>query len=135
VVIPASPDFPFPQGALMELTLTIPDELAMRLGPISDRLPQILELGLREMDADCGDFAGLADVLEVLASLPSPSEVLALRPSSALQQRIETLLSKNRSGGLSEAEQVEWQQYQYVEHLVRVAKAQATLKLAGNNVP
>ena len=114
----------------MELTLTIPDELATRLGPISDRLPQILELGLREMDAGCGDFAGLADVLEVLARLPSPSEVLALRPSSALQQRIEALLAKNRNGGLSEAERVEWQQYQYVEHFVRIAKAQATLKLA-----
>jgi hypothetical protein len=119
----------------MELTLTIPDELATRLEPISDRLPQILELGLREMDAGSGDFAGLADVLEVLARLPSPSEALALRPSSALQQRIEALLSKNRSGGLSEVERVEWRQYQYVEHLVRIAKAQATLKLAGKSVP
>jgi hypothetical protein len=123
------------QGVSMELTLTIPDELATRLEPISDRLPQILELGLREMDAGCRDFAGLADVLEVLARLPSPSEVLALRPSSALQQRIEALLAKNRNGGLSETERVEWQQYQYVEHLVRIAKAQATLKLAGKSFP
>ncbi len=119
----------------MELTLTIPDELATRLGPVTDRLPQILELGLREMETAGGNFAGLADVLEALARLPSPSEVLALRPSSALQQRIEALLAKNRNGGLSEAEQLEWQQYQYLEHLVRIAKAQATLKLAGKSLP
>ena len=48
---------------------------------------------------------------------------------------IEALLAKNRNGGLSEAEQLEWQQYQYLEHLVRIAKAQATLKLAGKSLP
>ena len=85
------------QGVSMELTLTIPDELATRLVPVSDRLPQILEFGLREMDAGCRDFAGLADVLEVLARLPSPSEVLALRPSSVLQQRIEVLLARTET--------------------------------------
>ena len=119
----------------MELTLTIPDELANRLGPMSDHLPQILEIGLREMDAGAGQFAGLADVLEVLARLPSLDKVLALRPSRAFQQRIEARPAKNRNGGLSDAERLEWQQYQYVEHLVRIAKAQAALRLAGKSPP
>jgi hypothetical protein len=117
----------------MELTLSIPDELASRLEPIGDRLPRILELGLREMDADSGTFAGLSDVLEVLARLPSPSEVLAMRPSAALQDHIDALLAKNRNGGLSEAERTDWQRYLYVEHLVRVAKAEALLKLSGKS--
>jgi hypothetical protein len=115
----------------MEWTLTIPDELATRLRPVGDRLPQILELGLRQLQAAPGTFAGLADVLETLAGLPSPQEVLALRPSTELAHRIEALLAKNRNGGLSEAERLEWQQYEYAEHLVRIAKAKATLKLAG----
>jgi hypothetical protein len=114
----------------VELTLTITDELASRLRPVEDQLPQILELGLRELHATAPWFAGLGDIVEVLARLPSPEEVLALRPSPVLQERIETLLAKNRAGGLSEAERLEWQQYQYVEHLVRIAKAQAALKLA-----
>ena len=117
----------------MELTLTISNELASRLVPVSDRLPEILELGLREMDADSGTFAGLADVLETLARLPSPSEVLAMRPSAALQEHIDALLAKNRGGGLSDAEQLDWQRYQYVEHLVRVAKAEAALKLSAKS--
>jgi len=41
------------------------------------------------------------------------------------------LLEKNQAAGLSADEQREWQQYQYVEHLVRLAKARAALKLRG----
>ena len=119
------------QGIDVELTVTIPDDLASRLRPVGDRLPQVLELGLRQINVPPGDFAGLADVLEALARLPSAEEVLALRPSLSLQERIEMLLDKNRDGVLSEAERIEWQQYLYVEHLVRIAKAKATLKLMG----
>jgi hypothetical protein len=114
----------------MEITLKVPEELATRLRPVEEDLPQILELGIREWHArrEAG-FPGMAAVLEALASLPTPEEVLALRPSAALQERIEELLDKNRSGGLSPEEQREWEQYQYVEHLVRLAKERAALRL------
>jgi hypothetical protein len=103
----------------MEVTLTLPDDLATRLQPVADRLPRILELGLRELDGRVSQFAGLTDVLEALARLPSAEEVLALRASPALQMRIENLLEKNRTAGLDDEERREWEQYQYVEHLVR----------------
>ncbi|NES19217.1 MAG: hypothetical protein F6K41_09880 [Symploca sp. SIO3E6] len=74
-------------------------------------------------------FSGLAEVLEFLAHLPSPEEILALKPSEALQQYIENLLEKNRTVGLTVEEERSWQQYEYVEHLVRVAKVKALLKL------
>jgi hypothetical protein len=32
----------------MELTLTVPDELATRLRAVEDRLPEIIDMGLRE---------------------------------------------------------------------------------------
>lgn len=119
-------------GNRVEITLKLPDELANRLRPVESNLPHILELGIREWSArgDAG-FAGLAGVLEVLATLPSPQEVLAIRPSAALQERIDLLVEKGRSGSLSPEEQREWQQYQYAEHLVRLAKARAALKLKG----
>lgn len=113
----------------MELTLRVSEDLASRLRPVEDRLPQILELGLREFHAAPPRFEGLADVLETLARLPAPQEVLALRPSAAFQERISTLLDRLRSGELSADEECDWEQYKYVEHLVRIAKAKAALKL------
>ena len=70
-----------------------------------------------------------SDVMELLASLPTPEEILALRPSPALQARISELLDKNRTVGLSPTENEEWQRYQDVEHLVRLAKAKAAAKI------
>jgi hypothetical protein len=115
----------------MEVTLTIPDDLASRLHPVADNLPRIIELGLRQLHAESPTFEGLGDVLEALARLPAPEEVLALRPSAALQARVEELLAKNRAAGLSDEERREWERYQYAEHLVRLAKARAAGKLAG----
>jgi hypothetical protein len=109
----------------MDLTLTIPDELATRLRSVEERLPEILELGLREWLSTPPDYAGLSDLLETLARLPSPQEVLALRPAANLQNRIEELLAKSRAGGLSADEQREWDRYEYIEHIVRLAKARA----------
>ncbi|MBE9101583.1 hypothetical protein [Vacuolonema iberomarrocanum] len=114
----------------MQINVDIPDELALRLGPLQDQLPEILELGLREWNAmGQSGFSGLADVLETLANLPSSEEVLALKPSKALQQQVEHLLEKNRTMGLTTEEERWWQQYEFVEHLVRMAKAKALLKL------
>jgi len=114
----------------MQIKLEVPDELALRLSPLQDQLPQILELGLRQWNADTqAGFSGLAEVLEFLANLPSPEEILALKPSETLQQNIENLLEKNRTVGLTDEEERLWQQYEYVEHLVRMAKAKALLKL------
>lgn len=119
----------------MELTLQVSEELASRLRPVQDRLPQILELGLRELHAAPPQFEGLGDVLEILARLPSPQEILALRPSPALQERISVLLDKLRNGGLSDDEERDWQKYQYIEHLVRIAKAKAALQLKSSDPP
>ena len=114
----------------MQISVEVPDELAIRLSPLQDQLPQILELGLREWSADAqSGFSGLADVLEFLANLPTPEEILGLKPSKILQQQIKNLLEKNRTIGLTAEEERLWQQYEYVEHLVRVAKAKALIKI------
>lgn len=115
----------------MQITVNIPDELAMRLDPLKDELPQILMLGLREIEANPSNgFSGLTQILEFMASLPSPQEILALRLSEPLQREIDRLLEKNRTEGLTSIEQRLWQQYEFVEHLVRISKAKALLKLS-----
>lgn len=67
--------------------------------------------------------------------MDSPREVLALRPSPALQERLSTLLDKLRNGGLSVDEERDWQKYQYIEHLVRIAKAKAAFHLKSSEAP
>src|SRR5690242_14097923 len=96
------------------ITLKLSDELAARLRGHEDRLPEILERGLRELNAEAQNgFEGAAEVLEILASLPTPEEILKLRPSKRFAQRVEELLEKNRSGQLDTREQEEWQNYEF----------------------
>jgi hypothetical protein len=108
----------------VEITVTIPEDLAVRLQPVEKKLPEILELGIRAWNMQ-GEpvFTELRDVLETLAWLPTPEEILALRPSAALHERIEDFLEKSRSGSLSPDEHRAWEQYQYVEHLVGCHRA------------
>ncbi|MBK9260277.1 MAG: hypothetical protein IPM54_10620 [Polyangiaceae bacterium] len=114
---------------MSSVILDVPDELAERLRLLADRLPRILDLGLRALTAESpAEYAGAAEVLELLARLPTPEEVLALRPSAALSLRVSELLEKRRAGGLSHEEEVEWQRLAYLEHLVRIAKARAAAK-------
>lgn len=111
---------------MQTITLDVSDELAVRLRSVEKRLPNILELGLRQFHAQSQiGFDGAAEVLELLASLPSPEAILAIRPSDAFQARIDFLLDKNREVGLTAEEDGEWEQYMYLEHLVRMAKGKA----------
>jgi hypothetical protein len=114
----------------MQITFDLPDEVVTQLQPFEDNLPQILELGLRELHAITQEgFSGMAEVLEFLANLPTAEAIIALRPSESLQTQISTLLEKNRTVGLTPAEEQQWQGYQYLEHIVRMAKARAFVKL------
>lgn len=90
----------------MRITLDLPDDLAARLNTVQEKIPQILEFGLRELEViPQSEFSGLSSVLEFLAGLPTPEETLALRPSSALQAQIDSLLEENRTAGLNSAEE------------------------------
>ena len=69
----------------MQITLDLSEELVSRLNSLEDKLPQVIELGLRELNVISQDgFNGIAEVLEFLATLPTPEEIIALR-----QERIE----------------------------------------------
>jgi hypothetical protein len=115
----------------MKVTLDLPDDLAADLRQFEHEFVAIVAAGLREVKAPSGSqFHGLVQVLEKLAELPTPQEVLELRPSESLQARITELLDKNRGVGLSPAEAAEWQRYETVEHLVRIAKARALAIIA-----
>jgi hypothetical protein len=62
------------------------------------------------------------EVYHFLASAPTHAEILAFRPSAATQQRILNLLERNKTGQLSAEEQAELDEFEQVEHLVRMLK-------------
>jgi hypothetical protein len=114
----------------MKVTLDLPDELAADLRPFEHQSASIIAAGLREVKTPSGpNFHGLAQVLEKLAELPSPEEVLTLQPSPELDGRIRELMEKSRNQPLTAEEEEEWQRYELIEHLVRTAKARALSRL------
>jgi len=100
------------------ITVQVPDALAVHLEQFGDRLPDILERGLRDLVTERLDTIHDEQVIiEVLASQPSPEQMLALQPSLELQTRVSSLLSRR--------EERELERYLTLEHLVRMAKAHA----------
>ena len=63
--------------------------------------------------------------MALLVSQPRPEAVLAIRPSPELQARASELLQRSKQGQLSAAEAAELERHLMLEHLVRLAKAQA----------
>jgi hypothetical protein len=110
----------------VDITIRVPDDLGRQLEQYRDRLPELLERGLRDVQVEDiveGDAA--TDVVAVLTSQPTPEQVLALKPSDTMQARVSELLRRSKDGSLSRAEESELERYLYLEHLVRLAKARA----------
>lgn len=71
----------------------------------------------------------LDEVLEFLASTPTPEQIIALRPSEGVRQRISYLLEQNRNGTLTADEKAELDEYLRIDHFVTLLKARARQKL------
>lgn len=114
----------------MKVTLDLPDEYSAYLPTKETEVAEVLAAGLRcWRGRRTREIHELEEVVETLAGLPSAEEVLALHPSAQLSERTTALLAKNRGEGLTEDETAEWEAIMRVEHLVRIAKAKAMMKL------
>jgi len=120
----------------VEITIQVPDTLGQQLQRVRERLPEILERGLREVLAERAltekskDFQDENAIMELLTSQPSPEQVLSIRPSPGLQACVSELLRRNKEGELSQQEEAELERHLTLEHLVRLAKAHAYKQLA-----
>ena len=108
---------------MAELTIEVPDDLAMQLKPMQDRLIEIIELGLRDIQQT--HYGLYQEVVEFLASSPSPGAMLAFHPSPEAQARVAELLDKNKTGILSSEEQAELDHYEHLDFMMTLVKAQA----------
>ena len=115
----------------IEVTIQISDALAPQVQQFRERLPELLERSLREVEAESPATSDDEnDILTLLASQPSPEQVLALRASPVFQTRVSELLARNKLGELSRQEEAELERALTLEHLVRLAKAHAYQRLA-----
>jgi hypothetical protein len=118
----------------MQITIEVPDRLGEQLQQLGDRLPEALvriasdiaDRALQELTpTENIAYQDDRQIVELLASQPSPEVVLAIRPTPALQARMSELLEQNKAGTLTRSEEVELDRYLLLEHWVRLAKAHA----------
>ena len=115
------------------ITLEVPDELAARLAPLRDQLPDLISqaLELRSTEKAATETEQkmshpvFIETLDFLASGPTPEQIIAFKASPAVQERLEELLDKNREEGLTEEEEAELDVYEQVNDLMILLKAHA----------
>lgn len=116
---------------MAQITIDIPDDLAQRLQQFQTQLPQVLELGLQELQTQqrSANFLDEQDIVLLLASQPTPEQILAIRPSPGFQARVSDLLAQSKAGTLAIKGEAELERYLTLEHLVRLAKTHALAQL------
>ena len=115
------------------ITLDIPDALAERLAQRREQLPQLLAMALElfpreapfSLSMSPPDHPVFAEMIDFLASGPTPAQIVAFKLSPAAQARLETLLDTHREEGLTAEEMAELEVYAQVNHLLLLLKARA----------
>ena len=69
------------------------------------------------------------DILDFLASMPSPAQIIEYGPPEGLQKRFSELLAKNRSSQLSETERMELDEFLRMNRFMSRLKIKARQKL------
>ena len=65
------------------------------------------------------------EIVDFIAAGTSPQNVIAFRPSEAARQRVWSLVEREKTKSLSQAEASELEHYLQLEHIMRMAKARA----------
>ena len=112
---------------MVKMTMQVPDELAKRIQPMRSWLPTILELSLVGFNTLAIKTA--TEIIRFLSTNPSPQEALDYNVSEGAQKRLQRLLALNESGMLGEAEQLELDELQQIEHTMIMLKAQLAKEL------
>jgi hypothetical protein len=126
------------ENTMTTITLDIPEDLAARLAQRYEQLPQLLAMALELFPAERVLATPVVpagqpvfdEMLDFLASGPTPAQIVAFKLSPAAHIRLEELLDKNREEGLSNAEEAKLDVYEQVNHLLLLLKARARLTTA-----
>lgn len=106
---------------MAQITLEIPDEFSERLAGVDKQyLSELLVLSLQQPIIATRIYHY---VLSFLVSQPTPEEIAAFRPTPEMQERLRTLLSREKAGNLCAIEQKELDEYERLEHLIVMIKS------------
>ncbi len=72
-----------------------------------------------------------SEIIDFLASTPTPQHIIAFKPSDQLEQRLSDLLQKNREDALSLEERDELDEFVRMNHFLNMLKIRARQKLEG----
>jgi hypothetical protein len=112
---------------MIDMTLTVPDELAERLEPIGPWLPTVIELGLLGFRTRAS--AAVSEVVSFLSTNPAPQAVMDFHLSDEAQTRLRRLLALNSDGVLSQEEQHELDELAQLEHVLVMLKARVAQQM------
>lgn len=71
-----------------------------------------------------------SEILDFLASTPTPERIITFRPSDQLEQRLSYLLEQNGEDALTAEEQRELDEFLRMNHFMNMLKIRARQKLA-----
>ena len=109
---------------MTQITVQVPDALAVQANAASAWLPTILELGLTHFKTRAAT-TGKQQVLEFLANNPSAEEVARFSFSQYLQRRISHLLLLNNAGKADEAVKLELDEWGKLLHIATMLTLKA----------
>ena len=113
---------------MAKITLDIPDHLAEQLAQLGEnpsdwlrrRLPGLLEGNPQQSVLPAHVYRY---ILDFIASNPTPQQIAEFRPTPEMQDRLRSLLSRNKSGDLTPGEEAELDEYERIEHIMIMLKA------------
>lgn len=128
---------------MVELTISVSNELAERLKPIQENLPELLwkicenteyrqvnKLENREINKNSALV--YQEIIDFLIKSPTPEEITKFKVSQQAQNKLEILLSKNREKTLTAEENAELDIYENLEHLMTLLKIRAFSEIKEN---
>ncbi len=108
---------------MAQITIEVPDALVAQLTTVQDHLSDVLVRGLSGSSTLLNE--AYRSVLAFLTSNPSSEEILKFKLTPQIQEHISDLLEKNRTGHLTKMEEIELDEYGYINRLVSGLKARA----------
>jgi hypothetical protein len=113
---------------MAKITLDIPDHLAEQLAQLGEnpsdwlrrRLPGLLEGNPQQSVLPAHVYRY---ILDFIAGNPTPQQIAEFRPTPEMQDRLRSLLSRNKAGDLASGEAAELNEYERIEHIMIMLKA------------